>query len=145
MSNGSIFDTKGFEKWIEQIERAEGNVEKYAKQAVDDSVHIFEGELKSACRAANVPNSITSEITSEGAKVEGNRIKARVGWKLSSYDPKNPSPGFKAIFLNYGTPKRSSHGQVAPRHFITTAKKKAKKSIKQKQKDAYNKITGELK
>ena len=66
--------------------------------------------------------------------------KVQVGWEMGEYNPQNLSEGFKALFLNFGTPHRSKHGKVKARGFITRAKKKSKKNIKAAQENALNEI-----
>jgi hypothetical protein len=76
--------------------------------------------------------------------VEGNTYRAEVGYKKGSYDPSNPSDGYKVVFLNYGTPRRTMHGKVKARGFILNAKKKASPQIKKAQKATLEKILGRV-
>ena len=74
--------------------------------------------------------------------VKGNRYSAAVGYKKGSYDPNDPSDGYKVVFLNYGTPRRTLHGKVAARGFIQATKKKARPRIKKAQRETLEKILG---
>lgn len=76
--------------------------------------------------------------------IDGNRYSAAVGYKKGSYDPSAPSDGYKVVFLNYGTPRRTKHGKVAARGFIQKAKKNASKQIKKAQKETLEKILGRV-
>ena len=148
----------GFKELLEQIEKAGGNVDNATMRAVQESAQVVESELRNACNAAGVPSSVTSEITTEVTQ-SGNRTSAKVGWSMGNYDPKNPSAGYKAVFLNYGTPKRTvkkdhihheltggfvtlgkDRGQIAPRGFIGAAKKASGKKVKKKQEELLQEI-----
>ena len=78
-------------------------------------------------------------------KNDHGKITAECGWKKGSYDPKSPSVGYKVVFMNYGTPRRSKHGQVKPSGFIQKAKNKAKPKIKKTQENALKEILKGLK
>ena len=73
----------------------------------------------------------------------GDVYTAKVGWEIGTYDPTNLSQGYKALFLNYGTPKRK-RSQIKARYFIATAKKKAKNPIKDIQNQVLDDILKEL-
>lgn len=148
----------GFKDLLEQIDKAGGNADNATLRAVQESARIVESELKNACNTAGVPSSVTSAITTEVTQ-SGNRTSAEIGWKMGNYDPKNPSAGYKAVFLNYGTPKRAvkkdhirheltggfvtlgkDRGQIAPRGFIGAAKKASGKQVKKKQEEVLQEI-----
>ena len=113
MANSGIsLKLKGFDKLLEEIQRANGDIKAATEQAMNKSVAVVEKELHQHCDAAGVPSSISSAIRADRAQWRGNVCEAEVGWKLGAYDPKNPSQGHKAIFLNYGTPHRKKHGKV---------------------------------
>jgi hypothetical protein len=65
---------------------------------------------------------------------------ARVGYKKGAYNPNDISDGYKVVFSNYGTPKRSKHGKIEAKGFIDRAQKNARKRIKKAQKEALEKI-----
>lgn len=134
----------GFDELIEQIRKAEGDVDGAIQKAVNAGADVVEQELIAQCNAANVPASITNEIT-KTVERSGNEYRIKVGWKLGEYNPKNISQGFKALFLNYGTPHRSEHGKIKARGFISKAKKASLKKVKAAQQSALEEITGGLK
>ena len=142
-----------FDPLLEKIQAANGDVSAAAMKAATESAKVVESELKAAASAAGVPSSITSAVGSE-IKVEnaGNRVVAEVGWKMGGYDPKNPSAGFKAAFLNFGTVRRKvkrdnirfdvggafrtldlDRGAIAGRGFIATAREQAAPKTKKVQ------------
>lgn len=102
---GIKLNLKGFEKMLDAIQTAGGNVEAAAEATLTECAKVVETELHAACNAAGVPSSVSSEI---GVRTEksGNRFSAKVGWKMGGYDPKNLSAGYKAVFMNYGTIRR---------------------------------------
>ena len=139
-NSGSILNLKGFDKLLEQIQEAGGNIDKATEQAINKSVDVVSQDLHNACDSAGVPSSVSSEIKSDRAEWDGNKCSARVGWKLGTYDPKNLSQGFKAIFLNYGTPRRKKHGKITARNFIATTKKTSKPKLRKIQKQTLDEI-----
>ena len=72
-------------------------------------------------------------------------ITARVGYKKGLYDPHNLSDGYKVVFLNYGTPRRTRHGKVKARGFISKAKSRAKPKMRKEQEKTLNDILRGLK
>lgn len=161
---GVKLDFKGL---LEDIQRAGGNVEAAAKKAADECAKTVEAELRAECSADNIPASITNEIRSEVIVTSGGNVyEVKAGWEKGEYDPKNPSAAYKAIFLNYGTPKgrevqeqkrvhhelggrwvtlKKSRGTLKARGFIGRAQKSAEKKVKKVQKEALEKILKELK
>ena len=85
---------------------------------------------------SDVPNNIIDALPSPDFEQNGNAFSARVGYKKGAYDPKNPSIGYKVVFLNYGTPNRTKHGKVVGRGFIQKAKRKALPKIRKQQEKA---------
>ena len=152
-----------FDGLLEAIKAAGGNVERAALNAANECAKVVHDELASECSASGVPSSVSSEIT-HGVNVTGggNVYEIEAGWKKGSYDPQNPSAAYKAIFLNYGTARRSvkkrvhhdfngnfvtlgpDRGAVAARGFIQRAKKSAGKKVKKVQKEALEKMLKEL-
>ena len=98
---GIKFEFKGFQKILDNIDKAEKDAERVAKASIEKCADIYQSELMTAAQSANVPRDLTSEIKKE---VNGKNgvYTARIGWKLGTYDPKKPSAGYKAMFLNYG-------------------------------------------
>ena len=154
-----------FDGMLEAIKDAGGDVDRAAAQAAKECAQTMHDELVSECNASGVPSSVSGEIEHNvTATSGGNRYEIEAGWKMGAYDPSNPSAGYKAVFLNYGTPKgprkakkkthvpyggawvtTANRGQIVGRGFIDRAKKGAKKKIKKVQKEALQKMLEELK
>lgn len=144
----SIVKLEGFDELIQRIEKAGGDSDKAARKARDDGAVAMEQALKAECNAANVPSSLSSQIRVKNENANG-RYKAAVGWDVPNYDPTNPAPAFKAMFLNYGTPRRQTkagknRGLIIARGFIQKAKRKGGRAVKKAEKDAFTKILKEL-
>ena len=102
----------GFEEMLSAIEKAGGSIDKAANQCMQKSAKLMDEELKAQMRSANVKSDLINRMPSPEVEKEGNRYTARVGVVKGEYNPKKPSDAYKAIFLNYGTPRRTKHGQV---------------------------------
>ena len=143
---------KGFDKMLEQLQAAGADVDKAAQRAITASAKIVENELRSEATAKGVPSDITAEITTRTSQ-SSDQYEAKVGWKLGSYDPRKPSAGYKAIFLNYGTVRRvtkkgASRGEIPKRteaqQFIYMAKKKARPKVKKAQQTIMERVMRDL-
>jgi hypothetical protein len=146
--SGISIKLDGFEEMLERIEKAGGKADKAARQVVKKSAEIVEAELKAECTRQNIPDSIINGISTEIAN-GATYAEAQVGWKLGSYDPRKPAIGYLAVFLNYGSEKRttkrgSNRGRLIGKKFIATAKKKADKKVKALQKQMLEEIMKEL-
>lgn len=135
----------GFEEMLSAIEKAGGSIDKAANQCMQKSAKLMDEELKAQMRSANVKSDLINRMPSPEVEKDGNRYTARVGFVKGEYNPTKPSDAYKAIFLNYGTPRRTKHGQVKARHFIKNAKKKAKSKIENSQQQTLKEILGGLK
>ena len=135
----------GFEEMLTAIEKAGGSIDKAANQCMQTSAKLMDEELKAQMRSANVKSDLINRMPSPEVEKEGNRYTARVGFVKGEYNPTKPSDAYKAIFLNYGTPRRTKHGQVKARHFIENAKEKAKSKIENSQQQTFKEILGGLK
>lgn len=124
---------EGFEELLRDIERAGGNVDSATKKCLEKSADIMQDELKSQMQKSGVDSSLIDAMPSPTIETDYGRITARVGYKKGAYDPKNPSDGYKVVFLNYGTPNRKKHGKVKERGFIKRAKNRAGSKIKAQQ------------
>lgn len=131
----------GFDELIKQIEKAGGNAQNAAYNAAQQSCHVVLSEIDNEMSSANVSPRLISS-SSQGYSIEQSPgyISASVGFKKGAYDPKNPSDGYKVVFLNYGTPHRKKHGQVKARGFIQKAKKKSRAKVKKIQEDTLKEI-----
>lgn len=130
----------GFENLLTQIEKAGGSINDATYDCMEKSAAIMQDELKSQMQSADVPSDLIGRMPNYKLESNGNRVTALVGYEKGAYDPKNPSDGYKVVFLNYGTPRRKKHGKVAPRGFIQAAKKKATPRIRKIQKTTLEKI-----
>lgn len=135
----------GFEEMLSAIEKAGGSIDKAANQCMQKSAKLMDEELKAQMRSANVKSDLINRMPSPEVEKDGNRYTARVGFVKGEYNPTKPSDAYKAIFLNYGTPRRTKHGQVKARHFIENAKEKAKSKIENSQQQTLKEILGGLK
>ena len=104
----------------------------------------MQSELKLQMQKSGVDSALINRMPTPELKKDGNAMIARVGYKKGAYNPDDLSDGYKVVFLNYGTPKRSKHGKVEAKGFIDKAQRKAKKQIKKKQEETLKKIIGEL-
>lgn len=143
-SSKAILQLKGFDDLLEQIQQASGAADRAADSCLRQSAQIMQSELKAQMQAADVETDLINRMPPPKITVEGNRYSAAVGYDKGNYDPKNPSDGYKVVFLNYGTPHRKKHGKVAARGFIQAAKKKARPQIKKAQRATLEKILGRV-
>ena len=153
MGAGLKIKLTGFDELLAAVKKASGDVDRAASKAIKESARIYEQELRIAAHNAGVPQDIISQIKSETSE-QNDRYSARVGWRLGAYDPANPSAGYKAMFINYGTVRRITRqgwnrGQIAKptkqRQFITIAKRKANTRIKRLQQDIIKQVQEDLK
>lgn len=135
----------GFEEMLSAIDKAGGSIDRAANQCMQKSAKLMEEELKTQMRSAKVKSDLIGRMPSPEVEKKGNRYTARVGYVKGEYNQKKPSDAYKAIFLNYGTPRRTKHGQVKARHFIENAKENAKSKIKNSQQQTLKEILGGLK
>lgn len=136
---------EGFDELLTAIEKAGGTIDGAAKQCLQKSAKIMNDELTAQMRTAKVDSGLINRMPSPEVEINGNRYTARVGYKKGAYDPNNPSDGYKVVFANYGTPRRSKHGKQPDKRFIEKAKKKAKPRIKKSQQQTLDEILGGLK
>lgn len=135
----------GFEDLLKSIQEAEGDLNKSVESAMRQSAQIMQNTLKNEMRNSGVDNGLIQRIPPPEIQVSGNTTKARVGYHKGNFDAKNISDGYKVVFLNYGTPTRSKHGQIDKMDFIKRAKKVANPKIKKAQKEVFEKILQRLK
>ena len=146
---------------LEDIKRAGGDVGSAAAKVAKECAKTVHDELVSECSASGVPSNISREITEKVTETAGGNVyTVEVGWELGNYNPKNISAGYKAVFLNYGTARRTvrnkslqhrningswvtigeNRGSVSGRGFIARARNSANKKVKRTQKDALKDI-----
>lgn len=145
MATGIKVKITGFEDLLNDIEAAGGKMAEACDSAVRQSAQIVQSELKSKMKEAGVADSLVSEMPPFSVERNGNVVTAYVGYTKGVYDPKDPSDGYKVVFLNYGTPHRTKHGKIVARGFIQAAKKSANPKVKKAQKQALEKILERLK
>lgn len=153
MARGGIkINLKGFDTMLENIKNAGGDVNQAAERALTASAKIVENELRSEAAAKGVPIDITSEIRTRTSE-SGDRYEAEVGWNMDGYNPQEPSAGYKAVFLNYGTVRRQTrkgynrgeiHKPSRAGQFIYTAKRKSQKKVKEAQQKILERVMGDL-
>jgi hypothetical protein len=145
MASKAILQLKGFDDLLEQTQKAGGSIDAAADSCLRQSANIMQTELKAQMQAAGVESGLINAMPPPQIEVKNNRYSAAVGYTKGNFDPRDPSDGYKVVFLNYGTPRRTMHGKVAARGFIQAAKKKARPKIKRAQQETFNKILGRLK
>lgn len=150
---------KGFDDMLEQIHKAGGDVNQAAERCVRESARIMQDELIAEMQSSGVDSGLVSRMPPPQLSANGNRYEAKVGYKMGSYDPSNPSDAYNAAFLNYGTANRSTkeedaravvggawytlgtdRGAIAARGFIARAKKSASRKIKKQQRQTLQEI-----
>lgn len=150
---GIKLNLKGFEKKLAELQAAGKDVDRAAQSAIRESAQIVETELRTQAKASGVPDDVTAEI-GRSISVTRGIYDAEVGWTLGSYNPRNPSAGYKAIFLNYGTVRRATRRgynrgaiQKQPQEgqFIYRAKKNARRKVTKVQREMLKKALGGLK
>ena len=144
MASKAILQLKGFDDLLEKIQKAGGSIDRAADSCLRQSAQIMQAELKSQMQAADVDSNLINSMPPPQIEVNGNRYSAAVGYKKGNFDPSNPSDGYKVVFLNYGTPRRTKHGKVTARGFIQIAKNKARPQIKKQQRETLEKILGRV-
>lgn len=130
----------GFDELLSKIQKAGGSIDSAAESCLKKSASIMEAELKTQMSNTGVDGGLINRMPAPQIEREGNRITARVGYKKGAYNPRDPSDGYKAVFINFGTPKRRKHGKVKARGFIAKAKKKARPQIKREQEQTLKEI-----
>ncbi len=136
---GIKFTFKGFDELVEKIQNAGGSIDGAVNDCMTESAQIMQDELKASMRKTKVASSLISRMPPPSVEWNGNTCTAEVGYEKGKYDPKNLSDGYKAVFLNYGTPR------ITPRKFIVMAKKKASRQIKKQQEKTLTEILEGLK
>ena len=136
---------EGFDGLLSKIEKAGGSIDSVAKECLKKSADIMHDALTTEMQKSNVDSGLIERMPTPDIETNGNVHSARVGYKKGTYDENNPSDGYKIVFLNYGTPKRSKHGKIedggkVKLGFIGRAKSKARPQIKKAQQEAKNEI-----
>lgn len=133
----------GFDELMNEIQKAEGNVQKATEKCMEKSAEVMESTLKAEMQKSNVDSSLVNRMPKYTIENDYGEITARVGYKKGSYDPKNISDGYKVVFINYGTPNKidkDGEPHIAKRGFIQRAKNKSKSKIKKTQEQTLKEI-----
>lgn len=136
-------DLSGFSEILKEIEKAEKTLDRAAEECLNKVIDLSEDALQRETMKVTDSPHLVKAIVKTPAKWPksgyGDVVTGGVGWKKGSYDPKNPSEGYKAVFLNYGTPRRK-RSQIKGRLFI----QKAKKVISQKTGSIYEQTLNDI-
>lgn len=141
---GITLKLEGFDELLQDIEKAGRSMDSAVDSCMRQSAKTMDTELRAQLSQAT-HSGLASKMPPPQIKKEGNTITAYVGFEKGTYNEDNPSDGYKALFLNYGTPHRSKHGHEKARGFIKKAKKKATPQIKKQQEETLKKILKRLK
>lgn len=139
MAKKGIISFYGFDELLKKIEDAGGTIDDAVTNCVKESEQIVQEEMKAQMRKKKVASDLIRRMPKPTIEKIGNAITARVGYKKGKYNPKKLSDGYKAVFINYGTPR------IKPRKFIDDTKRKARPQIKKMQEEALNEILKGLK
>lgn len=131
---------QGFDELFTAIQKAGGSIDKATEVCMKQSADTMQKEIKTQMSKAGVDGDLINKMPQPELFKDGNAYVAMVGYKKGSYNEKNPSTGYKVVFLNYGTPHRSKHGKVKARGFIQKAKRKATPQIKKQQEETLKDI-----
>lgn len=137
MASGIKIDIKGFDEMIDRLKNAGVDAKPVVDGYVKDAAKIQLEHLRHEMSATGVAADLVGRAEAS-VEWEGDRCKASVGYKKGSYDPQNPSDGYKAVFINYGTPR------IKPHEYLEPAKKSARKAINREMKKAMQKILEEV-
>ena len=138
---------RGFDVLLDEIRDAGGEIKPATERALQSSANLVTAKIRSGAEARNLGSS---GIIDPAVKWSGNRAIAEVGYELGSYDSKNPSQGYKALFIEYGTGKRATkkganRGAVKANPFIRPAVEEGKKDIVNAQRKALERVLKGLK
>lgn len=138
-AGSSILSLSGFDQILKKIDQAGGSIDNAVDVCMHKAGQILQKEQKAAMQKKKVASDLINRMGLPRIERNGNTVTARSGYKKGNYDPKNLSDGYKAVFINYGTPR------VKPRKFIQAAKKQAKPQVMKEAEDTFNRILGDLK
>lgn len=138
---------KGFEDMLEEIQSAGGEIKPATERALQSSANLVTAKIRSGAEARNLS---TEGIINPTVKWSGNRAMVEVGYELGEYNSRNPSAGYIALFMEYGTAKRNTksganRGKETANPFIRPAVTEGKKEIVKAQKTALQRVLKGLK
>lgn len=129
----------GFDELLKNIEDAGGSIQKAVDSGIRKGAQVQDTELRAQMRKSNVESGLINRMPPPEIEWKGDTCTAHIGYKMGDYNPKDASDGYKAAFINYGTPR------ISPREYIAAAKRKAKPQIKKSQEEVLNKVLARLK
>ena len=137
----------GFEKMLEEIQSAGGEIKPATERALQSSANLVTAKIRTGAEARGLG---TEGIINPAVKWNGNRATVEVGYELGSYNSRNPSAGYIALFTEYGTAKRktkkgANRGKENANPFIRPAVTEGKKEIVKAQKTALERVLKGLK
>lgn len=121
---GGAMAINGFDELISRIQKAGGTIDQAADACARKAAEVQQAHLKAQMQRVKADPGLVASMPEPEIERNGNAWFVHVGYKKGDYDPKNLTEGYKAVFLNYGTPR------VKPRRFVAAAKKKARSAIK---------------
>lgn len=136
----------GFEELLEDIEKAGGEIKPAVETALQESINLIDADIRAGAVARGLG---TAQMITPQVKWEHDKATAEAGFKLGNYDPDNPNDGYLALFKEYGTAQRSTadgenRGRITADPWIRQAQEQNAAQIKRTQKNALNKILGDL-
>lgn len=134
----------GFEELVARLTKAGRSADAIAGRCAEAAAGVCHQALVDEMRRAQVDGGLIDDMPKPDIEREGNKWHVRVGFrKDESYDPDDPAPAYKAIFLNYGTPHRQETGQVKARGFVKKARKRSRKGVKEAEEAAFARMLEE--
>lgn len=127
---GGAMSLNGFDELISRIQKSGGSIDQAADACARKAAEAQQAHLKAQMQRVKADPGLVAAMPEPTIERNGNAWFVHVGYKKGNYDPKNLTEGYKAVFLNYGTPR------VKPRRFVAAAKKKARPAIKQAEQEA---------
>lgn len=131
---GGAMSLNGFDELISRIQKAGGTIDQAADACARKAAEIQQGHLKAQMQRVKADSGLVASMPEPTIERDGNVWRVRVGYQKGEYDPKDLTEGYKAVFLNYGTPR------VKPRKFVAAAKKKARPAIKKAEQETLETI-----
>lgn len=140
-------ELKGFDKLLEDIQEAGGNIERATEKALLNGANLLTNDFRNGAvnRGLEVDRLITPQV-----KWANNRASVEAGFKLGEYDEKNPNSAYIALFTEYGTIKRktkagANRGKITQNPFIRPTREKDAAKVRRFQKEALEEILKGLK
>lgn len=145
----------GFDDYIKKLRKAGANVQKVTEDAILKSGAVVNTELENQIRSESRMSAKTKErilermieptITHSTEDI----VSGEAGIRIGSYDPKDLSGGFIALFNEYGTSERKTkkgerRGSLEELQFTQRALRKSTPKIRKLQEGILEKALKEL-